>query len=73
MEMTVILRVAMTVEMHMSLSVMIMLMEVPPFTNQLHPQQTAEHHQHEPHDPFGGDGKRFGNGYSKHEHDRADQ
>ena len=43
MDMTVILRVAMTMEMHMSLPVMIMLMEVPPITNQLHPQQTAKH------------------------------
>jgi len=61
----------MTVEMHVPLPVMIVRMEMPPLTDQLHPEETAEQDQHESHEPFGGDRKRFRNWNAEDEHNGA--
>jgi hypothetical protein len=71
MRMSMIVGLTMTVKMHMPHPVMIMVMEMPPLSDQLQTEQPPEHHQHKSHDSFRGDRKRFGNGHSEHEHDRA--
>ena len=72
MGMTVILGMNVAMKMHMAPAVMIMAMKMPPFPNQFHAEQTAEDDEHESHESLGRDRKRFGNGHSEDEHDRAD-
>ena len=71
MQVAVALGAAMTVEMHVPGAIMIVMMEMPSFANELHAEKRAEHDEHESDQTFRGDGKRFGNGDSEHQHNCA--
>ena len=71
MGMTVILGIAVAVKMQMPPSVVIMVMEMPPFPNQFHAEQTAEDDQHDADDAFCRRRKRLWDRHAKHEDDRS--
>ena len=71
--MTMSLGMAMAVKVHVAPAVMIVVMEMPPFTDQLHPEQRAQHDEHQPHERFRCDRKRFWDRYAEDQDDRADE
>jgi hypothetical protein len=71
MDMTVILEIAVAVKMHVASAVVIMVMEMPPFPNQFHAEQTAQNDQHDADDAFCRRRKRLWDRHAEHEDDRS--
>jgi len=71
MGMTVIPGIAVTVKMQVARALVIMVMEMPPFPNQFHPEQTAEDDQHDADDAFCRRCKRLWDRHAEHEDDRS--
>lgn len=67
MDMAVILRMTMAVEVYVGTSVMNVLMEMPSFPDKLHAQQGAQHDEHKSHDGFSCQRERLRNGDAEHE------
>ena len=57
----------MTVKVHVAPALMIVMMEMPPFTDQLHAEQGAQHDEHQSHEPFRCDRNRFWNRDAEHQ------
>ena len=72
MGVTVIFRLRMAVQMHVPRPVMVVLVQMPSFTEQFHAEQPAERHQHQSHHPLRRDCDGFGKRNAEHKHNRAD-
>ena len=70
---TVILRLRMAVKMHMPRTVMVVLMQVPAFSQQLHAEQTAKHDEHESNHTFRHLCDRLGNRDAQEQDDGSDK
>ena len=69
--MTVILGIAVAVNMQVATAIVIMVMEMPPFPNQFHAEQTAEDDKHDADDAFCRRRKRLWDRHTEHEDDRS--
>ena len=66
-----ILRTAMTVKMHVTPAIVIVVMEMPSFSKQLHPEQNAKRDEHQSHDAFSGHRHRFRDRHTEHKNNCA--